>query len=119
MTDKEQLHIPANIEPYVEALGVDDAMRLFLSVGGSDIYLPRRSSPRSQAARTVGPDRVDKLAKVIGYGYIKVPLAKRWMAEVMKSQGVSTAEIARTIRTEVATVRKWFPSGSSTQLTLF
>ncbi|WP_346915080.1 hypothetical protein [uncultured Roseibium sp.] len=36
---------PANLEPYVKALGVEGAMALFLSVGGSEIYLPKHSHP--------------------------------------------------------------------------
>lgn len=119
MNDDTMQDMPANIAPFVEALGADDAMRLFLSVGGSDIYLPAKSSPRSIAARTVGADRIDKLSKVMGYGYIKVPLARRWVAEQMKAQGATTAEIARTIRADVATVRRWFPSETAKQLTLF
>ncbi|WP_048648966.1 hypothetical protein [Nitratireductor soli] len=116
----EQQPLPANIAPYVEALGTDDAVRLFLSVGGSDIYLPRRSSPRSLAARAIGPDRVDRLAQRFGYGYIKVPLARQWVASVMKANGASLAEIARTVRADVATVRRWLgPAEDHRQIDLF
>ena len=112
--------IPANIAPFVEALGTEDAMRLFLSLGGSDIYLPQRSSPRSMAARTIGPAKVDQLAAVMGYGYIKVPLARQWIAAEMKSRGESLAEIARTVRADVATVRRWLgPSNGAHQMDLF
>lgn len=107
MAEEEALKAPANIAPYIEALGVDDAMRFFLSLGGSDIYLPRHSSPRSLAARTIGADKVEKLARSLGYGYVKVPLARQWVAAVMKANGDSLAEIARTVRADVATVRRW------------
>lgn len=111
---------PDNIAPYVEALGIEDAMRLFLSVGGSDVYLPRHSTRRSLSARTIGADKVERLTEVFGYGHIKVPLARQWVAAVMKAQGASLAEIARTVRVDVATVRRWFgPSDHSKQLDLF
>ncbi|WP_339745622.1 hypothetical protein [uncultured Maricaulis sp.] len=105
MRDAEK--IPANLEPYVTALGVADAERFFLALGGSDIYLPAKSSPRSMAARTIGADRVEKLAAELGPGYIKVPLARKWVARTMMARGESYAEIARTVRADVATVRRW------------
>ncbi len=57
----------------------------------------------------------------MGYGYYKVPLAREWCAEVMRAKGETNAEIARTIRVDVATVRRWLPSKeiTSEQLTLF
>ncbi len=112
---------PANLEPYVKALGVEGAMALFLSVGGSEIYLPKHSTRRSLAARTIGADKVDQLVNAMGYGYYKVPLAREWCAEVLRAKGESIAEIARTIRADVATVRRWLPSKeiTSEQLTLF
>jgi hypothetical protein len=111
--------IPANIEPFVSALGVEDAVRLFLAMGGSQIYLPQRSSPHSLTARTIGPDKVEKLAAALGCGYIKVPLARQWIAGVMQENGDSLAEIARTVRADVATVRRWLgPSSADTQLSL-
>ncbi|MEO9612616.1 MAG: helix-turn-helix domain containing protein [Nitratireductor sp.] len=111
---------PAHIAPYVAALGVDDAVRFFLALGGADIYVPRRSSPRSIAARTIGAGNVEKLAEVIGSGYIKVPLARQWVAQVMQARGDSLAEIARTVRADVATVRRWLgPSAAAHQMDLF
>ena len=38
-----QLHTPANVAPYVDVLGVDDTLALFLALGGSQIYLPKKS----------------------------------------------------------------------------
>lgn len=119
-TDATTPEPPANIAPFVEALGAEDAVRFFLSLGGSEIYLPRRSSPRSLTARTIGPEKVDKLAARLGYGYIKVPLARQWVAAFMLAQGDSLAEIARTVRADVATVRRWLgPAPSEKQMDLF
>ncbi|MED5550054.1 MAG: helix-turn-helix domain containing protein [Pseudomonadota bacterium] len=112
--------IPANLEPYVTALGQEEAERFFLAMGGSDIYLPNKSSPRSLAARTIGADRVEKLAAAMGPGYYKVPLARQWIARVMNARGASYAEIARTVRADVATVRRWLgPRDTHTQPQLF
>ncbi|OLF81259.1 hypothetical protein AWH62_00870 [Maricaulis sp. W15] len=105
MRDAEQ--VPANLQPYVDALGAEEAERFFLALGGSDIYLPIKSSPRSLAARTIGADRVEKLADAMGAGYYKVPLARQWIARSMAARGAHYAEIARTVRADVATVRRW------------
>ncbi|ADZ70100.1 helix-turn-helix domain-containing protein [Polymorphum gilvum] len=112
---------PANVAPFVEALGVDDAVALFLNLGGTEVYLPAQSSRRSMAARTIGADKVDALARVLGHGYYRVPVANTWIAQVMRARGATNAEIARTLRVDVSTVRKWLPAqdGPSRQLDFF
>jgi hypothetical protein len=107
--------VPANLRPYVEALGAEGAERFFLALGGSQVYVAgtRGAQERGIVAQTVGnTDDVLALAKALeeaGYsGYVKVPLARRWLAENMLKRGLSDNEIARTVRADVATVRRWF-----------
>lgn len=112
MTAKSNRNIPANIRPYVEALGADDALKLFLELGGTTVYLPaHRSSVASLIANIVGPEKVLALSERFGHdaagGYVKVPLARRWTAEVMYLRGTATTEIARKVRADEATVRRW------------
>jgi hypothetical protein len=110
---------PAHLAPYVDVLGADAAIALFLALGGSQIYLPRRSGSRTVAAQTIGADNVERLAAVLGYGYIKVPLARQWIAEAMRAEGRSDNEIARLVRADVATVRRWLgPKSTAEQLNL-
>lgn len=100
--------IPTRIRPYYEALGVDDAVRFFLQLGGSEIFLPKNgSSDRSLAATIVGAEKVLALSEALGSGYVKVPLASRWIAEVLFMRGDSVSKIARTVRSDTATVRRW------------
>lgn len=111
--------VPAHIAPYVDVLGVDDTVALFLAVGGSQIYISRKSGKRTVAAKTIGAAQVERLAAVLGHGYIKVPLARQWIAEVLRAQGKSDNEIARRVRADVATVRRWLgPKSAAEQLTL-
>ena len=111
--------VPANLAPYVEALGAEGAVALFLALGGTQIYLPRRSSERSAMAKTIGAKNVERLAAVLGSDYIKVPLARRWVAQQLRDGGASDNEIARMVRADVATVRRWLgPRSSAEQLTL-
>lgn len=110
---------PAHLAVHVDVLGVDGAMTFFLTVGGSQIYLPKKSSDRTLAAQAIGADNVERLAEALGYGYIKVPLARQWVAQVMRAQGKSDNEIARIVRADVATVRRWLgPRSQAEQLSL-
>ena len=104
--------IPANIQPFVDALGVDHAYRVILWMGGSDVYLPaKRPTDNSKLSRIVGADKVMALSRRLGLdgtgGYIKIPVARRWLALVLNDGGVGRATIARVVRADVASVRKW------------
>lgn len=103
----EGVSTPAHLAVYVQVLGVEQALELFLALGGSQIYLPKKSGDNTAAARTIGADNVERLAAAFGYGYIKVPLARQWTALVLRSQGKSDNEIAAIVRADVATVRRW------------
>ncbi|MBN9333880.1 helix-turn-helix domain containing protein [Devosia sp.] len=98
---------PANLAVYVDTLGIDLAMDLFLVAGGSQIYLSPKSSDRALVARTVGAENASRLAEAVGQNYIKVPIARQWVARVHWSRGTSVNEIARTVRADIATVRRW------------
>lgn len=106
-TDDQGVKTPAHLAAYVDVLGIEGALALFLSAGGSQVYLPKKSSERTVAAQAIGAENVERLAASFGYGYIKVPLARQWIAEVMRANGDSDNEIARTVRADVATVRRW------------
>jgi hypothetical protein len=99
--------IPAKLLPYVQTLGVEDAIKFFLALGGSHIYLPGKARPGSRAATVLGAEKLEKLTEWFGIGYVKVPLGSRWIAEVMFADGTSTNRIAALVRSDVATVRRW------------
>jgi hypothetical protein len=99
--------VPAHLQGYVEALGVDEAIRFICKFGGSEIYIPVSPTSRSQAAREIGPEAVERLARVLGPGYYKIPLARRWVAQTLFARGESLNVIARIVRADIATVRRW------------
>lgn len=109
---------PANVAAYVDVIGTERALALFLALGGSQIYLSLGSGDRSLAARTIGAENVERLAAAMGYGYIKVPLARQWIAETLRDAGKSYNEIARVVRADVATVRKWLGPQAPEQFSL-
>jgi hypothetical protein len=54
--------VPAQVEPYVEALGLDLAVQFILHFGGAELYIRRREDLSSELAALVGPDGVAALA---------------------------------------------------------
>lgn len=96
---------PAHIEAWVAVLGDDLAVELFLTLGGSMVdiaYVPRSS----RLSEVVGADRAAALARRLGAGKTKVPLAKQWCAQVLWWRGASQQDIARRLHVDVATVAR-------------
>lgn len=113
--------IPANVEPYVRVLGVDGAIDFLLEFGGAELYLARTPQRRSKLVALVGEDKATKLAAAAERLPKRVPLAKRWIAEVWSGQGLSTAQIARRLRASDVAVRGWLKPAKARaeQLKLF
>lgn len=102
---------PANLRPYIQALGEDGAEQLFLAFGGSQVYLPknRKTTERSDLHKFLGAENTERLIDAMDGGgvYIKIPLASVWCAYRMYRRGISENKIARAVRSDVATVRDW------------
>ena len=79
--------IPAHLTGYVDALGVDGAVKFLCEFGGSEVYIATTPTGRSKMVRAIGVDNVEKLAGSLGAGYYKVPIAKRWVAQSAGSPG--------------------------------
>lgn len=112
---------PANLQPYVNTLGAGLAAKFFLEYGGSEVYLSHNSSLNSMVARAIGIEQTNALAKILGGGHVKVPVAKFWLAKYYREvEGCNNAQIARKIRVDVSSVRRWFsPKSDRNQLSLF
>lgn len=102
---------PAQVAPYVEALGVELAIRFLLEFGGAELYLSEDPKGRSRLEALVGYDRAKALGTLAHVLPRRVPLAKRWLAHCLDARGESTAEIARTLRVSDTTVRAYLKSG--------
>ncbi|QYK42847.1 MAG: helix-turn-helix domain-containing protein [Paracoccaceae bacterium] len=98
---------PAHVAPYVQVLGVDDAVDFLMTFGGGDLYLADRPSRRSRLAERYGPDRAAALAEAVGAVKVRVPTANVWIAHVLKSRGLSGDEIARRLHASNVSVRRW------------
>jgi hypothetical protein len=111
---------PAHVEPFVQVLGAEGAFDFLMRFGGAELYLSPTPKGRSEVELLVGADKVAELA-ALGLPR-RVPTAKPWLAAVMKSRGLSHAEIARRLHTSDVAVRGWLtakPATDSRQASLF
>lgn len=119
---------PAHIAPYVEALGVDTAVKFLLHFGGAELYIPRDPKGGSEVAQVLGLDAARALAALADRAHLprRVPTAKPWLACTLKvTEGLSHAKIARRLHASDVAVRRWIANGgftpdpASDQLSLF
>lgn len=114
------IRVPAHLQPYVTAVGIEKAVTFLLAFGGSYVYLSENPQARSPVAEAVGRDATIALAKQIGAGGFRCPTGKPFIAAHLKyNKGLTTNAIARQLHTTDVTVRSWLKSGESTQLDLF
>lgn len=109
---------PAHVQPYVDVLGVKDAMGFLMSFGGSEIYLAANPKTRSMVIEQIGLERMVALGNALGRMMtsgrkLRVPTAKPWLAACLKAEGLTTAEIARRLFTADSTVRGWLAQSGS------
>ena len=96
----------AQVEPYFEVLGADLTVKFLLQFGGATLYLANNPKGKSAVESLIGSEKVQALANSKNRSMQKrVPLAKRWLAQMLHWQGYLQADIARTLRTTDVSVR--------------
>ncbi len=102
---------PAQVLPYFKTLGLDLTVTFLLTFGGADLYLPADPKGGSEVESLIGTDNLKALAARSrapkSNMQNRVPLAKRWLTEVLHWQGYSKAAIARKLRITTNTVGKY------------
>jgi Mor family transcriptional regulator len=91
----------------IEAIGLGGAMKLVEHFGGTRIYLPLPENVTSdhEIARVIGVDETRALAKLWGQERPSIPLAKRHLRAIMKTEvqrdkdSHTVPELARKYRT--------------------
>ncbi len=96
---------PAQIEAYVHVLGVEGTIAFLLEFGGAELALSRNPRADSRVAQAVGLDLARALGAHAGHLPRRVPLAKPWIAQVLRAQGLPVAEIARRLHVSDVAVR--------------
>ncbi|MDQ7070725.1 MAG: helix-turn-helix domain-containing protein [Rhodobacterales bacterium] len=108
---------PAQIDVYVEILGVELTVEFILAFGGAELHLSRDPKGKSRLEALVGYERAKALGQVSDRLQRRVPLVKSWTANYLAWKGMSVAEIARTLHTSDVSVRGWLnpkPRGNPT-----
>lgn len=103
---------PAHIETYVDILGVEGTVDFLLTFGGAELALSTDPA-RGRLARHVGRERAAQLAAHAGHLPRRVPLAKPWIAQVLRSQGLPVSQIARRLHVSDVAVRGYLKRATS------
>ncbi len=82
-----------DLQPLVDAIGIDAAFALIEARGGNRVYVPMTALP--WLIDTVGEAAARRLVEIYGRGYLKVPLGRTWRALAYQARGMSYAQIAR------------------------
>ncbi len=98
---------PAHVAPFVRALGVDTTIEFLLTFGGAELYLPTMPQGRSMLEKKFGRDAALAVSKAAEHLPKRIPTAKPWIAQVLKSKGYAVAEIARKLHASDVSVRGW------------
>lgn len=115
-----EIRVPAHLQPYVTAIGIEKAVAFLLAFGGSYIYLSDNPQDDSKIVTVIGKAATIALAKRVGVGGLACPVGKPFIAAHLKyNKGLNTNDIARELHTTHATVRKWLKTGETAQLDLF
>lgn len=99
--------VPAQVEPYVDVLGIDLTIEFLLTFGGAVLSISRDPKGRGQLEALVGYAKAKELGERLHILQKRVPLAKRWTARVLHAKGCSISEIARRLHTTDVSVSGW------------
>lgn len=99
---------PAQVEVFVEALGVDLALRFLLEFGGLEVTLPSTGFTRSSAVeKLLGPEKSAALLEHTHRIPKRIPKADKWIGQVWLSRGLGATEVARRLRVTEKAAREW------------
>jgi hypothetical protein len=105
--------VPANVLPYVGAVGMDGAARFLLAFGGGNLRPPKtkRGSSFRKIADVVGEEAAGRLVDAFGPVIERVPVAPSFIARHLKGEGKSIQQIARVLHRVDVTIREYLQPG--------
>jgi DNA-binding transcriptional regulator YiaG len=107
MSQMPIIKTPVQIAPFVEVLGVDGTVDFLLAFGGAELAFSKSPRETSKLSQHVGHDKAKLLGVAAARLPTRIPLQKRWIAQVLDAQGLSRADIARRMRVQDKTVRRY------------
>lgn len=108
MSDVSRLSVavPAHLAIFVDTLGEEDAVAFLLAFGGGRLNIGAQLQVNNPIVQELGLEVAQKLAAVSDRLPADIPLGKKWIAQVLRSKGLSIAKIARKLHQTEATVRR-------------
>ena len=105
--------IKASEKPYVDALGIELAVTLFLNFGGSPVYIAENPTG-GMLQGVIGVEGHRALCRFFGgpQQLPRIPIANELIVKFMAAKGVATIEIARQVRVSDVSVRSILSSPS-------
>ena len=82
-------------------------MQFLMTYGGAELYFADDPKGRASHEAMLGHDKAKALAAHPGVSQRRIPLARRWLAAMLRWQGNSSAGIARQLRVTDVSVRRW------------
>ncbi len=99
---------PAQVAPYSDIFGPELTVDFLLAFGGAKLHLSKNPKGLTAVENLVGADKLQALARSENRSLQRrVPLAKRWITQMLHWQGHSIAHIARTLRVTDVSVSGW------------
>ncbi|TNJ40478.1 helix-turn-helix domain-containing protein [Phaeobacter sp. B1627] len=97
----------AQVEPFVDALGFEDALRFLDAFGGTEVYIPKNPKGRGEVEKLLGREKAKMLAGQMHRIPARIPTAKAWRARAHRSKGLPVVEIARILGVTDFSVRRY------------
>jgi DNA-directed RNA polymerase specialized sigma24 family protein len=89
-------------------LGPELTATFLITFGGAELYLSADPRGRSALQALAGYDKAKALAAHPAMQMVqRIPLARKWLVQMMAWQGLPHAEIARRARVATSTVRRY------------
>ena len=98
----------AVVRQIIDLIGESDALLLFEEFGGLRLYIPNVRPEASNLCSVITQEAVEKLTQEWGGNYIKLPLAREFMAVRYLSEGRSVRYIAKRLGLTESGVNRMF-----------
>lgn len=116
--------VPVQVGHIIDAIGLDDTVKLMLELGGAPVYFgPDRSEKDARLATCLGMESArilaEKMRDVAAGPTLRIPLAPKFLARHLRGKGTHIHEIARLLHRSDVSVRAYLkPDGFDRQKAL-
>lgn len=107
---------PAHLDPYIEVLGPELAVRFLIEFGGTPAYFPDDPKGKSAAEALIGPERLRALGARMPSNWAEIPMPRPWLIRALDAEGKSVAAICRLLHTSSTNVKKQLRLAKKAQL---